>query len=148
MSQVNVRDGEYVKCGNCGRQAKVRIFDPGKVALLGPDAMLSMRQENIALKCQDCGYIVCFACASSQTGPVGIPTCPSCKKEGGPYFFTVTKKTSIIKAPCPYCGRPLRTAKAKQCFSCHADWHDPDNVVRNDVGKHEDNDNQATFWNI
>lgn len=25
--------------------------------------------------------------------------------------------------PCPECGQPLRTAKAKQCFACGADWH-------------------------
>ncbi len=25
--------------------------------------------------------------------------------------------------PCPYCGRPLRTAKAQQCLECGADWH-------------------------
>ncbi len=81
-------DGCYVPCGSCGRPSKVRMFDPGKVALIGPDQMRSMQRENVALKCQDCGYVVCFSCASSKTGPVGIPTCPSCKKEGGPYFFT------------------------------------------------------------
>ncbi len=27
------------------------------------------------------------------------------------------------KTPCPKCGEPLRTALAKQCFSCGADWH-------------------------
>jgi hypothetical protein len=31
--------------------------------------------------------------------------------------------------PCPYCGAPLRTDKAKQCFNCGMDWHDPANVV-------------------
>jgi RNA-directed DNA polymerase len=31
---------------------------------------------------------------------------------------------------CPYCGVPLRTAGAKQCFVCGADWHDPRRVVR------------------
>jgi hypothetical protein len=25
--------------------------------------------------------------------------------------------------PCPKCGRPLRTAKSQQCFSCGAKWH-------------------------
>jgi hypothetical protein len=25
--------------------------------------------------------------------------------------------------PCPKCGRPLRTAKAQQCFLCGAKWH-------------------------
>jgi hypothetical protein len=25
--------------------------------------------------------------------------------------------------PCPKCGQPLRTEKAKQCFSCGMSWH-------------------------
>lgn len=32
--------------------------------------------------------------------------------------------------PCPYCGAALRTAKAKQCFTCGMDWRDPTNVIR------------------
>jgi len=28
-------------------------------------------------------------------------------------------------APCPYCGKPLVTALAKQCRYCLMDWHDP-----------------------
>jgi hypothetical protein len=31
--------------------------------------------------------------------------------------------------PCPYCGEPLRTARATQCRKCLMDWHDPDNVI-------------------
>lgn len=34
--------------------------------------------------------------------------------------------------PCPYCGEPLRTPKAKQCRFCRMDWHDPENVYRRD----------------
>jgi hypothetical protein len=25
--------------------------------------------------------------------------------------------------PCPYCGKALRTDKARQCFECGVDWH-------------------------
>lgn len=35
-----------------------------------------------------------------------------------------------MSVPCPYCGKPLRTNEAKQCFKCGADWHNPDNLVR------------------
>ncbi len=31
--------------------------------------------------------------------------------------------------PCPYCRVPLRADKAKQCFECGMDWHDPANVL-------------------
>ena len=36
--------------------------------------------------------------------------------------------------PCPYCGQPLRTPKAKQCRDCGMDWHDPSNVVKRGHG--------------
>jgi len=32
--------------------------------------------------------------------------------------------------PCSNCGRPLRSAFARQCFECGMDWHDPDNIRR------------------
>jgi hypothetical protein len=33
-------------------------------------------------------------------------------------------------APCPYCGKPLKTTLAKQCPHCNMDWHDPDHPKR------------------
>lgn len=33
-------------------------------------------------------------------------------------------------APCPYCGKSLKTALAKQCPHCSMDWHDPKNPKR------------------
>ena len=34
---------------------------------------------------------------------------------------------------CPYCGQPLRTADARQCFACGVDWRDPARVVRRPI---------------
>jgi len=38
------------------------------------------------------------------------------------------------RAPCPYCGQPLRTPKARQCVDCGMDWHDPSHVVKRGNG--------------
>jgi hypothetical protein len=35
-----------------------------------------------------------------------------------------------VGPPCPFCGHPLQTSKAQQCFRCGMDWHDPDNPRR------------------
>jgi hypothetical protein len=43
----------------------------------------------------------------------------------GPAFVKVPYR---MTAPCPYCGKPLRTSVAKQCRYCRKDWHDPENV--------------------
>jgi hypothetical protein len=32
-------------------------------------------------------------------------------------------KFGWVGPPCPNCGKPLRTYKAKQCVVCGADWH-------------------------
>ena len=37
-------------------------------------------------------------------------------------------------APCPYCGKPLKTALAKQCQHCNMDWHDPKHPKRLGAG--------------
>jgi len=49
------------------------------------------------------------------------------------YFEGPSEETET--KPCPYCGQPLRTPKAKQCFECHMDWHDPSNIVKHNVDK-------------
>jgi hypothetical protein len=46
-------------------------------------------------------------------------------REGGLDF-----RNERTGTPCPHCGKPLASDKAKQCFSCGMDWHDPERVVR------------------
>ena len=36
----------------------------------------------------------------------------------------------IEPGPCPYCGEPLRSSKARQCRFCKMDWHDSQNIHR------------------
>ena len=40
--------------------------------------------------------------------------------------------------PCPYCGEPLRTAKARQCGRCLTDFHDPAQVIHRKGRAHVD----------
>jgi hypothetical protein len=84
---MEVNDGDFVTCTSCKRKAPVKIFDKKQVTLIGPEAMKSFTRQNIALKCQDCGVFLCFECSSSKIRGAGIPKCPECGKEGGPYFI-------------------------------------------------------------
>jgi hypothetical protein len=75
-------DGETVKCGGCAKTLTVRYYDAGKHIFAAREAM-----QSLALRCQDCGFIVCGQCAM-RTAREGGTVCPSCKKVGGPYPFT------------------------------------------------------------
>jgi hypothetical protein len=48
---------------------------------------------------------------------------------GGMTAWRVNRAGEEGTAPCPHCGAPLATNRAKQCFVCGTDWHDPNNVV-------------------
>jgi hypothetical protein len=39
-------------------------------------------------------------------------------------------KTHRTQMPCPHCGQPLRTEKARQCFNCGSDWHEASRFAR------------------
>jgi hypothetical protein len=44
-------------------------------------------------------------------------------------FYGRERESRPPDAPRPYCGAELRTAKAKQCFECGMDWHDPAHII-------------------
>ena len=46
---------------------------------------------------------------------------------------------------CPFCDKPLRTPLAKQCFNCHRDWHDPNNIIKYDVDENRNDNCQNTL---
>ena len=51
------------------------------------------------------------------------------KFEGDDPKVILHYRVSFYGPPCPHCGRLLRNEKAKQCFECGMDWHDPENVI-------------------
>jgi len=51
------------------------------------------------------------------------------KFEGDDPKMIMHYRISFYGPPCPYCGRLLRNAKAKQCFVCGMDWHNSAHAV-------------------
>jgi hypothetical protein len=75
------RDGAQVSCGKCGRTVSVKYYPAGQQVFATIDTI-----KGLALKCQDCGRVVCATCAMPAGG--GGCVCPWCRAVGGPYFFT------------------------------------------------------------
>ena len=42
---------------------------------------------------------------------------------------TPSPEPQVERAQRPYCSASLPTPRARQCFQCGMDWHDPENVV-------------------
>ncbi len=76
------RDGEMVDCAGCAKSVRVQFYGSAKISVVDPRAI-----QSIALRCQQCGKVVCYRCSTGPSGE-GIPVCPFCKSQGGPYFFT------------------------------------------------------------
>jgi len=74
------REGQMVSCEKCGKQVRVQFQKKGTIAIADPQAL-----QTTALRCQDCGFITCYSCASASVQLMLV--CPSCKGLGGPSFF-------------------------------------------------------------
>ncbi len=76
------KDGDKVNCQKCGKSLDVKVHSLDKLSVMTFEYL-----QEIALCCQDCGYIACATCCSSGTD-AQVPTCPSCGSEGGPLPHT------------------------------------------------------------
>jgi len=86
--KTKLKDGKKIACSACQKQGVIRVFGNSKeITLLGPEQIKSFEKENTILRCQECNELVCFSCASKATGDLGVPKCPKCGAEGGPYFI-------------------------------------------------------------
>jgi DNA-directed RNA polymerase subunit RPC12/RpoP len=75
------RDGDMVQCQRCAKNVRVKYYDKDTVVVVS-----SQDQQTLALRCQYCGYVLCDSCAHPADSL--FPTCPSCQREWGPYYFT------------------------------------------------------------
>jgi predicted Zn-ribbon and HTH transcriptional regulator len=72
---------------------------------------------------QKCSFVAKFERGIYEGQTVSVATRPTDieftlrpeKEDEAPLWMTT--------APCPYCGKPLRTKKAKQCPHCFNSWH-------------------------
>lgn len=103
-------DGEAVTCGRCGKPLTVKYHDPEKQIFAARDAIRSL-----ALRCQDCGLIVCGEC-SIPTSAEGGAVCPACKKVGGPYPFTRAAELARKKADDVIASAPRIEVKQPDLF--------------------------------
>jgi hypothetical protein len=58
--------------------------------------------------------------------PMGSEEYLSALLNAGGKEFGLRTGLAQVHTPCPHCGEPLVTPRAKQCRYCRMDWHDPD----------------------
>jgi len=75
------RDGDMVQCQRCAKNVRVKYYDRDTVVVVS-----TQEQQTLALRCQYCGYVLCDSCAHPADSL--FPSCPSCQREWGPYYFT------------------------------------------------------------
>jgi hypothetical protein len=111
-NQKEYRDGDKIKCQQCGKDARVKWFPDKQSAIVPPG-----EREELVLRCQACGFISCNACA--HPGDSMFPVCPQCQKEWGPYYFIggpATPASSITADSETTINRPAKADSWEQAM--------------------------------
>ncbi len=96
------------------------LFVPGEAAVyVSPEAILHYVQSHGYLPPREFldSMLACPPMRSDQYLAALV-------KSGGKAFGLMTRLVDE-PTPCPYCGKPLITPRAKLCHYCKMDWHDP-----------------------
>ncbi len=111
-------------CEFCGRERGTKnLFVPGAgLVFVAPEMIVHYVEEH------------------SYTPPgVFLETIEACAEMGSAQYFSalveqggreLAEFLGLLNpdpTPCPFCGRPLVTPRARQCRFCKMDWHDPSN---------------------
>lgn len=112
---------EFV-CPACAGPARVSASPRGDVVSLSVRCPCSAVEMDGSPKWAGWEVLLTAPELGSEPNPLSL-------RQGGGGFTTWGLGRAGEAAPCPYCGAPLATSRAKQCFVCGTDWHDPQNVV-------------------
>ena len=126
-TEVNPHWIERLKSWRRGRKTGPRCLECGSQDLMEGDA----NTQSIPHHCG--GRLALRLRAQISSPPSTLLYHPEGHRLGAgqaPPGATIPMFLRSSTQPCSYCGAPLRTNEARQCFECGMDWHDEDHPVR------------------
>jgi hypothetical protein len=102
----------FSRCPNCDARTHINIGQR--------DPVDWYREQYPDLRAGDEVPELCADCSRIENGiEISEEELAHQQQVRNPDRPSITRDT----VPCPHCGKPLRTAKARQCFECGVDWH-------------------------